>query len=133
MAGISVALRKLFQMRQGKSGYIQVCNKGSRQSKHQRSGIKQFSILCMGRWKPLGSPKSFLSYAPELSGANPVSLFILLLSLPQLLSNHLGVVAACAGSQFGELSLTLEIADGCDISYLLVAGDIFISQSEYIK
>ena len=87
----------------------------------------------MGRWKPLGSPKSFLSYAPRLSGANPGSLFILLLSLPQLLSNHLGVVAACAGSQFGELSLTLEIADGCDISYLLVAGDIFISQSEYIK
>ena len=25
---------------EGKSGFIQVCNKGSRQSEHQRSGIK---------------------------------------------------------------------------------------------
>ena len=38
--GISVAPRKLFQGGRGKSGYIQVCNKGSRQSEHQRSGFK---------------------------------------------------------------------------------------------
>ena len=38
---ISTALRKLLQEgRRGKSGYIQVCNKGSRQSEHQRSGFK---------------------------------------------------------------------------------------------
>ena len=34
------ALRKLLQGGGGKSGYIQVCNKGSRQSEQQRSGIK---------------------------------------------------------------------------------------------
>ena len=38
---ISTALRKLLQEgRRGKSGYIQVCNKGGRQSGLQRSGIK---------------------------------------------------------------------------------------------
>ena len=39
--GISVALRKLLQGgRAGESAYIQVCSKGSRQSEHQRSGVK---------------------------------------------------------------------------------------------
>ena len=36
----------------------------------------------MGRYKPLGSLHSFLSYAPQLSKANPVSFFTLLLSFP---------------------------------------------------
>ena len=35
-----------------------------------------------------GLTDSFLSYAPQLSGANPASLFILLLAFAQLLSNH---------------------------------------------
>ena len=34
-----------------------------------RSKVKEFSILCMGRCKPLGSLNSFFSYAPQLSGA----------------------------------------------------------------
>ena len=42
----------------------------------------------MGRCKLLGSLNSFLSKAAELSGASPVSLFTLLLTFPQLLSNH---------------------------------------------
>ena len=42
----------------------------------------------MERCKPLGSLNSFPS--PQLSGANPVSLLILLLAFPQLLSNHRG-------------------------------------------
>ena len=37
---ISRALRKLLQGGRSKSGYIQVCNKGSRQSEHGRSGTK---------------------------------------------------------------------------------------------
>ena len=55
---------------EGKSRYIQVCNKGSSQSEHQRSGyqVKEFSILCMGRCRPLGPLSSFLSYALQLSG-----------------------------------------------------------------
>ena len=47
---ISIALKKTARRRQeGKSGYIQVCNKGSRQSEHQRSDIElrnlAFSVL----------------------------------------------------------------------------------------
>ena len=42
---ISVALRKLLQGgRRGKLGYIQVCNKGSRQAEHQRSDIRLRSL-----------------------------------------------------------------------------------------
>ena len=38
---ISVALRKLLQgVRRVKSGYMKICNKGSRHSEYQRSGIK---------------------------------------------------------------------------------------------
>ena len=53
------------------SGYIQPCNKGSRQSEHQKSDMKfkEYSILCMGRCKPLGSLNLFLLYALQLSGA----------------------------------------------------------------
>ena len=53
------------------SGYIQACKKGSRQSEHQKSDIKfkEYSILCMGRCKPLGSLNLFLLYARQLSGA----------------------------------------------------------------
>ena len=39
---------------------MQVYNKGSRQSEHQSSAIKEFSILCMGRCKPMGSLNSLL-------------------------------------------------------------------------
>ena len=54
-----------------------------------RYQVKEFSILCLGRCKPLGPLNSFLSYA------SPVSLITLLLAFPQLLSNlHLEV--ACA-------------------------------------
>ena len=42
---ISVALRKLLQGgRRGKLGYIQVCNKSSRQAEHQRSDIRLRSL-----------------------------------------------------------------------------------------
>ena len=64
-----------------------------------RYQIKDFSIGCMGRCKPLGSRNSLLSYVPQLSGPNPVSLVTLssgscgrwlLLVFPQLLSSHRG-------------------------------------------
>ena len=71
----------------GKSGYIQVCSKGSRQSEHQRSGIG-LRIQHSTYGKMQASPNSFLSYAPQLSGVNPVSLFSVLLAFPQLLSGH---------------------------------------------
>ena len=72
--------------KEGLPGYLQVCNKGSRQSERRRSTIKLRDLhLGMGRCKPLGSLNSFLSYAPHLSGANPVSLFSLLLAFSELL------------------------------------------------
>ena len=38
---------------------------------NQISQVKEFSTsLCMGRWESLGSPKSFLWYAPQLFGAS---------------------------------------------------------------
>ena len=42
-----------------RSSYIEVCNKWSRQSEHQRSGIKfkKCSILCVGRCKLSGVTK----------------------------------------------------------------------------
>ena len=97
----SVALRKLLQgVRRVKSGYMKICNKGSRHSEYQ---IKGLSILCMGRCKPLGSLNL---YASHLSGANHISLFTMLLAFLQLLSNHHDGVAASAGLQFGEPSFT---------------------------
>ena len=39
-----------------------------------RYQVKECSILCIGRGKPLGSLNSLLSCAPQLSGVNPVSL-----------------------------------------------------------
>ena len=64
-----------------------------------RYQVKEFSILCMGRCKPLDSLNSFLSYAPHLrkQEANSVSVSTLrsgrclLLVFPQLLSSHLWV------------------------------------------
>ena len=66
--------------------------------------VKEFSILCMGRCKPLGSLNPFLSYAPQLSGANPVFLFPLFLAFPwtpqesPLWGGEVVVVAISAGS-----------------------------------
>ena len=42
------------------------------------SGVKEFSaFVCMGRCKSLGSLKSFLCYAPQLSGASILCFLIL--------------------------------------------------------
>ena len=56
--------------------------------------------------------------APQLSGANPVSSFPLLLAFPQLRSSHRVAVAASARSVFGALIHIWrpEITDGCEIS-----------------
>ena len=59
-----------------------------------RYQVNEFSILWIGRCKPLGLWNSFLSCAPHLSEANPACLFTLrsgiwlLLTLPHLFSNH---------------------------------------------
>ena len=91
----------------------------------------------MRRSKPLYSLNSFLSYAHQLSGANPVSLFTLLLAFCQLLSNWGGGTrgggpTTSTGSHRSQLVLGAlihlwrpEIADGCFISCLLIWQEIF--------
>ena len=67
--------------------------------------VKEFLFLCIRRCKPLGSLNSFHSYAPQLSGANPVSLFTLLLAFCQLFYNHLRLWQHLL-DQFWELAFT---------------------------
>ena len=71
----------------------------------------------MERCKPLSSLNSFLSYAPQLFGANPVSLFTLLPVFIQLLSNYYGGSNARWMAVLGAIIHIWrpEIADGCDI------------------
>ena len=78
---VSVALRKLLQGgRRGKLGYIQVCNKGSRQAEHQRSDIRLRS-LAFYVWEDASLwthwVYSFHMHLNYLSGANPVSVITL--------------------------------------------------------
>ena len=92
------------------SDYIQVCNKGSRQSEHQGSDIKLRNFtFCV--WNTQAH-YSFVSCAPQLAGANPVSLFALRshrwlpLASPSSLAVTMEGVAEFSGSQFGERSFT---------------------------
>ena len=81
----------------------------------------------MVRFKLLDSLNTFLLYAPQLFGANPVSLFTLLLAFPQLLSNHYGGGSIHWMAVWGALIHTgrPEIADGCYISCWLIWQEIF--------
>ena len=98
---ISVGLRKLLQGGRGESEAVhKFATKGAGSLIVKDYQVKEFSILHMERCKPLGSLNSFLSYAPHLFGANPVSLFIFLLGFPLHLSNPLN------GSQFWEPPFT---------------------------
>ena len=84
----------------------------------------------MGRFKSLGSLNSFLSYAPQLSGANSVSLFTLLLAFPQLLSNHPGGWQHPLDRRLGSPHSHLEARIRGWLWHFLfidMAGDIFIS------
>ena len=133
---ISVTLRKLLEG--GSSGEVRLYT--SLQQREQavwtlkvRYQVREFIILCMGRCKPLGSLNSFLSYASQLSGANPVFLLTLLLAFPQLLSNHHREWQHPLDPSFGSLHSHLEVRKCWWLWHLLfinMAGDIFISQSE---
>ena len=88
---------------EGKLGYISVCNKGSRQSKpNVRYQVKEFSILCMGRCKLLGSLNSFLSYSPQLWGQS----YFIASCIPSAPQQSPWGLAASTGFQFWEPSLT---------------------------
>ena len=126
---ISVAEKTASRRQESKSGYIQVCSKGSRLSEHQRSGVKLRNVaFCMweaaGLWARWVHPFHMLLSPP---GAHPVSSFTLLLALPQLLSSHRG------GWQYRWIQVLRalihiwrpEIPGGCDISCLLIWQEIF--------
>ena len=89
----------------------------------------------MERCKPLGSLSLFLSYAPQLSAANPVSLFTLengrwlLLAFPPAPQQSLLGVVASVGS-FGESSFTFGGQESLITLTFDIAGDIFISHLE---
>ena len=72
-----------------------------------RYQVKEFSILPMGRCKPLDLLNSFLSYAPQRSGANPVPLFILLLAFPQSFAITSGIRWISFGSPHSNLEKSL--------------------------
>ena len=85
---ISVALRLLQRSRRGSQAIYRLALLPTKQSEHQRLllvketryQVKEFSVLlCMGRCKPLGSLNSFLSYAPQLSGAKSYFLIVYIL------------------------------------------------------
>ena len=110
--------------KEGKAGYVQVCNKRSRCSntKDQLS-TKEFTILCVGRSKPLGSLK-FIPFTCT-SAISGQSWFLVHLAscippAPQqspwrgwqhLLNHSLGSPQA---------HLEARIDNGCDISCLLM-------------
>ena len=87
----------------------------------------------MGRCKPLGSLNSFLSYAPHIFGAKPVSYFTLrsgrwlLLASSQLYSSHCGCGSIPWITVLGALTHLWRpgVADACDVSCLLVRQAIF--------
>ena len=117
--GISVAPRKLFQGGRGKSGYIQVCNKGSRQSEQQRSGIKlrnlAFCALEDAALLPFICTSAILSHS---------SCF---LPSPSSSAKWCWNPTHTAGSQFGGARIHIwrpEVTDW-DISCLLIWQEIF--------
>ena len=100
--------------------------------------MKEFSVVCMGRFKPLGSLNSFLSSVPQLSGPNPVSLFTYssgscgrYCSLCSPSSSAVTVaVAASAGLSFGNPHSHLEARNRWWLWHFLFIGlavELFIS------
>ena len=92
----------------------------------------------MGRCKPLGSLNSFLSYAPHIFGANPVSYFTLrsgrwlLLAFSQICSSHRCGWQHPLDHRFGSTHSHLEARDcwylWCFL-FIGMAGNIFISKN----
>ena len=114
--GTSVSSGRLLQGgRRGRHAIYKFVTKGAGNLNIKiRYQVKEFSILCMGRCKPLGSLNTLLSYAPQLSGAK--SYFFVHLKEWQMVAPCIPPapqqspwgVAASAGWQFWEVSFTFE-------------------------
>ena len=118
----SQALRKLLQGGRGKSGYIQVCNKGSRQSEPQRSGIK-LRNLAFSAWEDAILIPFICTSAigPILSHSS------CFLHSPSSWAKWCWNPTHTVGSVWGALIHIWrpEITDGCDISCLLIWQEMF--------
>ena len=128
MQHLSSSEKTALRMQEGKSGYVQVCNREQAVwTSKMRYQVKEFSILCRGRCKALDSLNSFLSYAPQFSRASTISLLILLLASPQLLSNHHGEWQHPLDRSFGSPHSHLETSNNCccDITCLSTWQEIF--------
>ena len=136
---ISVALRKLLQAgRKGSQVIYKFVTKGEAVwTSKTRYQVKGFSVLFLGRCNPLDSLDSILPYAAQLSGANPVSLFILrggrwlLLAFPSSSAITMGS-GSIPWISFGSPHSQLETRNPWWLWHFLfidMAGDIFISQT----
>ena len=72
-----------------------------------RYQVKEFSVLCVGRCKPLGSLNSLLSYAPQPSGQSCFLVHLASCIPPAPQQSRWGAAASC-GLQFWEPSFTFE-------------------------
>ena len=114
---------------EGKSGCIQVCNKGSRQSEHQRSGIKlrnsAFSV-----WEDASLWAHQVHSFHMLLSSLGLILFpcsLCFLHIPSSSSITVGGGNIHRITVWGALIHIWrpEITDGCDISCLLIWQEIF--------
>ena len=107
LVGMCSSKKTALRRKEGKSGYIQVCNKGNRQSEHQRSGVKLRNLTFFVREDASLWAHWIQSFHMNLSCLGrilfPCSCCFLHSPAPQQL---LWGVAASAGSRFGEPSLT---------------------------
>ena len=110
--------------------FIVMLPKAHLTSHSRRHQIKEFSILHSARCKSLGSLNSFFSCAPQLSGANPVSLFTLLLAFPPVPQQSPWRWQHLYDDSFGSPHSHLEAKNHWWLWYFLsinMAADIFIS------
>ena len=126
---ISVTLARLLQggRRGSQAIYKFATMEAGRLNIKYQYQVKEFSILCMGRCKPLGSLNSFLSYAPHSLG------LILFPYFWQSPSSKAITLGRGAGSSFCWIAVLVAlihiwkpgITDSCDISCLLIRQEIF--------
>ena len=116
--------------------YTLVCNKRSKPSEHQRSGIKEFSILCIGRCNPLGSLNACLSDASHVSGVSPVFLGHLASSFPPAPQQSPWGWQRPKSWSYGSLHSHLEARSHWWLWHFLLinmAGEIFILHTQKKK
>ena len=133
---ISVALRKLLQGggKESQAVYMFATTDQAIWTLKIKYQVKEFSLLCMERCKPLGSLNSFLSYASQLSGAKSCFLFHLVSCIPpalQLSAIIHGGWRHPLDHNFRSSLSCLETRNHWWLWQFLIidmAGDIFISQ-----